>query len=417
MKVFIETYGCTLNQSDSETMRGVLAEKGVELCSSADEADVIIINTCFVKTPTHQKIVERLKKLSGRKLVVAGCMPSANRWVVEKVVPDASLLSPSSLSHTYEAVCSAYRNEKAVFLSKKPEDKYSLPKAREGVIARIPISEGCASSCSFCVTKLARPVLFSYDEEIILSEIKKCVESGFKEIQLTSMDVGAYGVDKNTNLVSLLRKIDEIDGNFLVRVGMMNPQHALRMLPELIDAFKSNKIYKFLHLPLQSGDDGVLKEMNRTYSVDDFLKVLSEFRKHIPELTLATDIIVGFPTETDDSFERTLEVIKKIQPDVVNNSKFFPRPGTRAARMKQLPGKLVSERSRKVSELCREIALEKNKQLVGKTFEVLITERREGGVAGRNHSYKQVILMEGKLGEFVNATIVDATSCYLKGIF
>ncbi|MEM3690428.1 MAG: tRNA (N(6)-L-threonylcarbamoyladenosine(37)-C(2))-methylthiotransferase, partial [Candidatus Micrarchaeia archaeon] len=381
------------------------------------EADVIIINTCFVKTPTHQKIVERLKKLSGRKLVVAGCMPSANRWVVEKVVPDASLLSPSSLSHTYEAVCSAYRNEKAVFLSKKPEDKYSLPKAREGVIARIPISEGCASSCSFCVTKLARPVLFSYDEEIILSEIKKCVESGFKEIQLTSMDVGAYGVDKNTNLVSLLRKIDEIDGNFLVRVGMMNPQHALRMLPELIDAFKSNKIYKFLHLPLQSGDDGVLKEMNRTYSVDDFLKVLSEFRKHIPELTLATDIIVGFPTETDDSFERTLEVIKKIQPDVVNNSKFFPRPGTRAARMKQLPGKLVSERSRKVSELCREIALEKNKQLVGKTFEVLITERREGGVAGRNHSYKQVILMEGKLGEFVNATIVDATSCYLKGIF
>jgi len=417
MKVFIETYGCTLNQSDSEVMKGVLAEKGVELCSTPDKADVIILNTCFVKTPTHQKIVERLKKLSNRKVVVAGCMPSANREVVERAIPHASLLSPFSLSHVYEAVMAAYRNEKAVFLSKKPEEKYSLPKIREGVIARIPVSEGCASSCSFCVTKLARPVLFSYDEEKIVEEIRRCVKNGFREIQLTSMDVGAYGVDKNTNLVSLLGKIDEIEGRFLVRVGMMNPQHALRMLPQLIGAFQSKKLYKFLHLPLQSGDDGVLKDMNRMYSVDNFLEVVSEFRKHIPELTLATDVIVGFPTETEDAFERTLEVVKKIQPDVVNNSKFFPRPGTRAAKMKQLPGEVVAGRSRRMSQLCRELALERNRKLIGKTFEVLITEKREEGVAGRNPSYKQVLLNHGKLGEFVNATICDATSCYLRGIF
>lgn len=417
MRVFIETYGCTLNQSDSEAMKGVLVENGVELCDEADEADVILLNTCFVKTPTHQKIVERLRKLKGRKLVVAGCMPAANRSVVEKVAPRATLLSPSSLSHVYEAVLAAHKGERKLFLARKPENKYLLPRVREGVIARIPISEGCSSSCSFCVTKLARPVLFSYGEEEILAEIKRCVNAGFREIQLTSMDAGAYGADKRTDIVSLLRRIDRIPGRFLVRVGMMNPQHALRMLPELIDAFRSDRIYKFLHIPVQSGDNNVLRDMNRSYTVEEFLRVVLEFRKHFPELTIATDVIVGFPTETEDAFGRTLQLIRQLQPDVVNNSKFSPRPGTRAARMRQLPGSVIARRSREMSQLCRAVALEKNRKLVGRTFEVLLSERREGMMAGRTKTYKQVVVKGGELGEFVNARICDATSCYLKGIF
>jgi MiaB-like tRNA modifying enzyme len=416
MRVFLETYGCTLNQADSEILKGVLAENRVELCESVGEADVVVLNTCFVKRQTQQKILARLKRLAGKKVVVAGCMPSANRVMVEKVSPKASMLGPYSLSNIYEAVLSAYEGRKSIFLDVKPEDKYSLPKLREGVIARIPISEGCASCCSFCVTKLARPLLHSYDEGAIIREIEECVRAGFREIRLTSMDTGAYGLDRKTDLPSLLRKIDGIEGKFLTRVGMVNPEHVVRMLPDLVEAFKSDKIYKFLHLPLQSGDDEVLRSMNRRYSVDEFMHIAEEFRDEFPELTLATDIIVGFPTESEGAFNKTIDIVKELKPDVVNNSKFFPRPGTKAAEMRELPNKVVRERSRIVSALCRDIARRKNRQLIGKEFEVLLNEKARHGVVGRTYSYKLVIVKDGKLGEFVNVRIGDATCCCLKAI-
>jgi len=416
MKVFIETYGCTLNQADSEIMKGVLSKEGAEIGGSADEADVVILNTCFVKTPTQQCIIDRLRKLAGKRVVVAGCMPSANRRMVEKISPLAPMVGPCSLSRIHEAVLAAYEGRKEVFLEKKPEDKYLLPRSREGVIARIPVSEGCSSLCSFCVTKLARPVLHSYAERSILNEIERCVGAGFREIQLTSMDAGAYGLDSETNLASLMGKIDGIKGKFLVRVGMINPEHALRMLPELMDAFKSKKVYRFLHIPLQSGDDGVLEDMGRRYSVDGFRKVVEEFRREFPELTLATDIIVGFPTESENAFEKTIGVIKEIEPDVVNNSKFSPRPGTKAASMKRLPNDVVARRSRLMSALCREISLKNNRESIGSRFEVLLTEIRGSNMAGRTHTYKQVIVKGGELGEFVNVRICDAATCHLKGI-
>jgi MiaB/RimO family radical SAM methylthiotransferase len=183
---------------------------------------------------------------------------------------------------------------------------------------------------------------------------------------------------------------------------------------DLVEAFRSDKIYKFLHMPLQSGDDEVLKSMNRRYSVEDFVEVVESFRKEFPELTLATDIIVGFPTESNEAFERTVDLIKKLEPDVVNNSKFFPRPGTKAAEMKQLPNEIVAERSRVISALCRDIARRRNRQLVGKEFEVLLTEKLKQGMAGRNRSYRQVVIRTGKLGEFVKVRISDATACCLK---
>lgn len=414
MKVFLETYGCTLNQADSEIMEGVLSGKGVKLCKTADEADVVVLNTCFVKKQTQQSILERLKKLAGSKIVVAGCMPSANRLMVERASPSASLVGPYSLSKIYDAVLSSHEGRKVIFLDAKPEDKYSLPSKRGGVIARIPISEGCASCCSFCVTKLARPVLHSYDENSIIAEIERCIGAGFREIRLTSMDTGAYGLDSRTDLASLLGKIDRLQGRFLTRVGMINPDHVMRMLPELIEQFRGEKIYKFLHMPLQSGDDEVLAGMNRKYSVEEFTHVVREFRKGLPELTLATDIIIGFPTESENAFKKTISALKELKPDVVNVSKFFPRPGTKAEAIKQLPGSVVAERSREVSALCRNITLRKNRQLIGKEFEVLLTEETGRGIAGRTRSYTQVIARAGSLGEFVNVRISDATACCLK---
>jgi MiaB-like tRNA modifying enzyme len=416
MKVFIKTYGCTLNQTDSDAMKGLLLANGVEIVQEEGSADVIILNTCTVKSQTQQRIIEKLKKLNGKKIAVTGCLVSANRELVEKYAPSASLIGTSSISNIYDAVQASYRNKKKVFINQRFENKLSLPRLRGKVIAKIPISEGCTSNCSFCATKFARAGLHSYNEEAIASEIKSCIELGCKEIQLTSQDAGAYGFDKNTNIAELVNKIDKIEGNFSARIGMMNPQHAIKILPELIDAFKSSKIYKFLHIPVQSGNNGVLRDMGRFYTVENFLQIVNEFRENFKEITIATDIIVGYPTENESAFQDTLNLLEKAKSDVVNVSRFTPRPNTTAAKLEQLPNQSIKERTKIVSELCKKIELEINKKLIGSEYKVLLTERQNDSVTGRNPSYKQVVVNNGDLGNFIKVKIVDATYCYLKGV-
>jgi len=416
MRVFLKTYGCTLNQSDSETIKGVLLANGVEIVEKEESADVVVLNTCTVKSQTQQKIVEKLKKLNSKKIVVAGCLVSADRALVEKYAANASLIGTSSVSSIHDAVRAAYANEKKVFINTKFEDKLSLPRARDRVIARVPICEGCLSRCSFCATKSARVGLHSYSEEAIMKEIKNCIELGCKEIQLTSQDVGAYGFDKGTNIAQLIKKIDTIEGDFFIRIGMMNPEHVIKIIQELIDSFKSKNIYKFLHIPVQSGNNEVLKDMKRFYTVENFSDIITEFKKNLPEMTIATDIIAGYPTEDEDAFEDTLDLLKKINPNVVNVSRFTPRPNTYAAKLRQLKNEVIKKRTKIVSELCRKLELEANKKLIGRGYKVLLTEKQNGSVTGRNPSYKQVVVDSGNVGDFVDVKIVDATYCYLKGI-
>jgi MiaB-like tRNA modifying enzyme len=416
MKVFIKTYGCTLNQTDSDAMKGLLLANGVEIVQEEGSANVIILNTCTVKSQTQQKIIEKLKKLNGKKIVVAGCLVSANRELVEKYAASASLVGTSSISDIYDAVQASYRNKKKVFINQRFENKLSLPRLRDNIIAKIPISEGCLSKCSFCSTKFARAGLHSYDEEAIISEIRNCIELGCKEIQITSQDTGAYGSDKNTNIAKLINKVDKIEGDFSVRMGMINPQHAIKILPELIDAFKSSKIYKFLHVPVQSGNNEVLRDMGRFYTVENFQEIVKEFRDNFKEVTIATDIIMGYPTESEGAFQDTLNLLEKAKPDVVNVSRFTPRPNTPAAKLKQLPNESIKERTKIASELCKKIELEINKKLIGSEYKVLLTEKQNGSITGRNPSYKQVVVNNGDLGDFIKVKIVDATYCYLKGV-
>lgn len=350
MRIFIETYGCTLNRADSEIMKGILLSKGASLAADESEADVIILNTCTVKTPTEQRIMQRISALSGKPLVIAGCMPSVNLRQIENAAPNASMVGASSLTHIFDAASAAFAGKKKIFFDKDAEEKLLLPKLREGV-ARIPIAEGCLGSCSFCATKFARGRLHSYPEKLILLEIENCVKAGFKDIQLTAQDTGAYGLDIGTTLPHLLRQIGRISGDFSVRVGMMNPEHALKFLPELLSAYKSQKIKKFLHLPLQSGSNKILRDMKRNYTAEEFLKIALAFRKQFPEMTLSTDIIAGFPTESEEDFQKTLDVLEKIKPDVLNLSKFGARPHTEAAALKQLSPKTIKERSRLISKL------------------------------------------------------------------
>ncbi|MFQ6050123.1 MAG: tRNA (N(6)-L-threonylcarbamoyladenosine(37)-C(2))-methylthiotransferase [Candidatus Hydrothermarchaeota archaeon] len=413
MRVYVESYGCTMNKGDADLIRGILSMNGFSLVDSLSEADLVVINTCTVKGPTERKMIKRIKEIkeTNKKLVVSGCMSMAQPELVKRIHPKAILLGPKSVDKIIPAI-----ERDSDFLDEKTPNKTDLPTAENSKI--IQISEGCLGNCSYCIVKMARGQLKSFPLRNIIKRLREFVEKGRKEILLTALDTAAYGQDLGLNLADLLYEIDKIDGEFWVRVGMMNPSHALDFTDELVNAFKSEKIYKFLHLPVQSGDDDILEKMNRNYTVDDFKYIVNRFRKEIPYLTLSTDVIVGFPTETEEQFQNTYKLIEKIEPDVLNITRFSPRPFTEASRMKQIPDWIKKNRSRKINELRSRISLEKNKRWIGKRLKVLISEKgKKDDFIARTFSYKPVIVSkDGKmLNEFIEVDITGAKENYLLG--
>jgi MiaB/RimO family radical SAM methylthiotransferase len=247
--------------------------------------------------------------------------------------------------------------------------------------------------------------------------VQRDVSCGVKEFWLTSQDTACYGKDLGASLPELLQNVCSVEGQFFVRLGMMNPDHVLGMLDELVEAYAEKKVFKFLHLPVQSGDDSVLKLMNRRYSVDEFKQVVSVFRKKMPKLTLSTDVICGFPGETKEAFDNTLKLVEEVEPDVVNVSKFFARPKTPAERLVPLAPTELNRRSRVLSELCKRVSFEKNKLWVGWQGTVLFDERgKEGSFMGRNFAYKPVVVksIDSLIGKFVDVRVVRAFSTYLE---
>jgi len=416
LRVAIETYGCTTNQADSDIMRGFLS--GEFELSSVEDAEVVIINSCGVIDFTERKIIRRMLDLKreGKKVVLAGCLTRISKEALS--VAD-SALSPDNLDMVVDAVYSALNGRK-LFTERRFIDKAEFShlkcRLRENAIAIVSISEGCLGKCSFCATKFARGRLRSFSMDAIVREAERAVRAGYREIQLTSQDTGAYGMDKGRAMLpELLRKISEIEGEFRVRVGMMNPQHAVRMLDELINAYSSEKIYKFLHIPVQSGDNRILEDMKRDHTVEDYVEVVEAFRNSFDDVLISTDIIVGFPTETEEAFWKSYELIKETRPDIVNITRYSARKGTPAARLRDIPGWIKKERSRKLTDLMRKIGLENNKRFVGKKLRVLVTkEGKNGRNLARMNSYRAVVT-EGAVGEFVEVKIKDCRFNYLIG--
>jgi len=419
MRVFIRTYGCTLNQADSDIMRALLKERYEP--ASEGQADVIIINTCTVKGPTENKIFEYMKKLQqdNRRFVIAGCL-AANMGKIRRFAPNAPVVGTSSLGSICDAVDDAVSGKASSYLSFESKDE--LPKLMTAPIMRVPINDGCVSTCYYCQTKLARPFLRSYSPKTIVKWINKSVDKGAREIQLTSMDSGAYGLDLKTNLIELLDSIAADDSSkrtekrFLVRLGMINPNHAKEMLPDIIRILRHERFYKFLHAPVQTGSEKVCKEMNRDHTVKDFRDIVGAIRKEIPEATIATDIICGYPSETEEDFQQTLQLLKETEPDITNVSKFSARPGTRAKELKQLHNDEIKRRSAEASSLVRSISEKRKKAYIDKTYEVLITEE-DPDFKGRDLNYHQVVVKDfsGKLGDFVDVRIMDANHGSLFG--
>ncbi len=407
MKVYLETYGCTANKSDESLILGILKEEKHEIVKKIDDADVLVLLTCTVISTTEQRMLSRLKvfKKTNKKIVVAGCMPSVQSDLIKSVAPDALLLTPQNTHRINHLITGKETAQKT--------KKYFTD-----VIAPISIAEGCLLSCSYCITHLARGKLKSSQIETVVSDINSALNQGCKEIQLTAQDTAAYGFDIGTNLGELLREVTKINGDFRMRVGMMNPSEAQKILPTILSAYNDRKIYKFVHLPVQSGDDDILEKMNRKYTVDQFIDILSRFREKYPNITVSTDVIIGFPTETDEQFKKTVELIKKVRPDIVNITRFSARPLTKAKTMKgRISTDKVKERSKFLTELCRKISNEKNRENVGKIYDVLVTEKGKNKTfTGRAENYKQVVIKEKVfIGDFVKVKIVDSADTYLLG--
>jgi threonylcarbamoyladenosine tRNA methylthiotransferase CDKAL1 len=415
LRVYLVSYGCTANRADGNLMAELLREAGHSIVSMPEEADVFIINTCTVRTETERQMIARIRELLplNRRVIVTGCLAGAEPGIIRKISREISMVSPQAIERIVEVVES--QNPVYYLL---PNVRHRLPHFVDGIRFMLPVAEGCRGSCAFCIVRIARGALRSYPPNKIIEATASAIKSGAKEVELTAQDTASYGVDIGFRLPKLLEEISRINGRFLIRVGMMNPESALEILDPLINAYRSEKVYKFLHIPVQSGDDDVLRLMRRKYTVEDFKRVVNAFREVFPEIVIATDVIVGFPGESEEAFKKTCRLLEEIRPDKVHVARFTARPHTKAMTMSQIPERVKKERSVIISKLVARIGLEINRNLVGRVIECLVVKPAlYGGLEARTMSYKPVFLKDcnGLIGRFVKVKITAADSFKLFG--
>lgn len=418
-RVYVKSFGCSANIADGEVIAGCLSEAGFELVEDPEDAEVLVYNTCAVKSPTENRIIDILRKSpKDKQLIVAGCLPLINFERLDREAKFDGVTGPAPGATIVDILGRVADGEKVVSLASAPDVCVSLPRIPVNpIVSIIPINYGCLGNCSYCCVHFARGPLRSNTIEEIVERVNRDFASGVKEFWLTSQDTACYGKDIGTNLADLLRRVCEVEGDFRVRVGMMNPDHVLDMLDDLVEAYSCRKIFKFLHLPVQSGDDMVLGLMNRRYTVDEFRKVINYFKKEIPCLTVSTDVICGYPGESTEAFEKTKNLIAEFKPDIVNVSKFFARPRTPAEKLVPLFPKELNRRSRELADLSRRISFEKNSRWLGWEGLLLFDEQgKSGSLVGRNFAYKPVVVKteECLLGKFSQIKIVRAYSTYLE---
>ena len=416
-KIWVEAYGCSASFSDSEMISGLIVNGGHTLAENPKDSDLNLIVTCSVKDATATKMVHRIKESNSKPLIVAGCLPKAEQKTVEKFAENASLLGPNSIGKTLQVIQSTLDGNKMIALDDSDVSKVGLPKIRlNPAIGIVEIASGCMSECTFCQTKLAKGELQSYRIGDIVRQINTELSDGCKEIWLTSTDNGCYGFDIDTDLPELVNTVSDIPEKFFIRVGMMNPMYMPRIRNSLLKSFESNKVFKFLHVPVQCGSDKVLNDMKRGHTAQTFRDVVERFRAKFQNFTISTDVIVGFPTETEDDFEKTLELLKETRPDIVNLSRYSQRPGTDAAEMEQIDVLEVKRRSKIAYELICKISEENNRKWVGWEGQVMFDEDYENQVRGRNFAYKSIFVnQQPKIGQISTVRITDATTHSLIG--
>jgi len=353
-KIFVKTYGCSHNISDSEYMAGMLVSYGYSITENREDANLCLVNSCTVKDPSQAAFMHLVEKAraEGQPVVVAGCVPQADKKI--KGLADVSQVGIAHIDRVVEVVEESLKgNTVKLLTTNKALPSLDLPKVRKNPLVEIiPLSTGCLGSCTYCKTKHARGVLGSYALETLVSRVDAVSADGVAEIWMTSEDTGAYGRDIGSSIAELLeRTVAALPEGVMLRVGMTNPPFILEHLEAVAAALNHPRVFSFLHIPVQAGSDDVLTAMNREYTRGDFETVADYLIAHVPDVTVATDIICGFPTETEAMFDETLTLMQKYKLAIVNISQFYPRPGTPAARMKRISTKVVKDRSRRMSAM------------------------------------------------------------------
>jgi tRNA-2-methylthio-N6-dimethylallyladenosine synthase len=431
---YIITYGCQMNVHDSEMLAGMLEEMGYHQADKMEDADIIILNTCIVRKNAELKVFGKVGSLKPLKrknpdliIAVGGCMMQSREAVQElyQKYPQVDLIFGTHNIHHLPELIKKVKKDKGRVVEVWDQEVGLIPdlpiKREDDHKAWVTIIQGCNNFCSYCIVPYTRGRERSRPFEDIVKEVEDLVGKGVKEITLLGQNVNSYGQDLENkyDFADLLIRLDQISGLYRIRYMTSHPRDFPR---RLIDVVKnSSSICEHFHLPIQSGSNRILKLMNRGYSREEYLELVSNIREAIPAPSITTDLIVGFPGEGEDDFEETLNIVKEIEFDLAFTFIYSPRTGTPAARMKeQVPEEVKKERLQRLMELQNGISLKKNQQLTGKTLEVLIDGASKNNpemYSGRDRTNKLIIFprKDHKKGDLVRIRIESAHSFTLTG--
>ena len=437
-KVYIDTMGCQMNKSDTERMLGMLISFDYEETKTPEDADLLMVNTCSIRQLSEDKAFSAVgtwgkwKKEFGKdiKIGFCGCVAQQKAQEIFKRAPYVDfVLGTHKIYALPEIIERINRGERVCECTEtnQTEDNraqnYEIDRVR-GVNAWIPITEGCNNFCTYCIVPYTRGRERSRQPEIIIKEAKDALNSGYKEITLLGQNVDSYGKDfsdKNYRLAQLLRDLNALEGNFRIRFVTSYPTD---ITDELIEtAVELDKVCEYFHIPMQSGNSTVLKAMNRRYTREEYAKIVQKIRDMVPDVTITSDFIAGFPGETEEQFEDTLTAIDEFELDYCNVAAYSPREKTVAARWvdKFIPEDVKDERFQRLNKKIQENCLKSNKKYVGREMEVLVENfyEHKGKMinTGKTRNFKTVHIPSDNdlTGQFVNVKITGAKTWYLQG--
>ena len=426
-KVYIETYGCAMNFSDTEIVLSVMSDFGYNETDDINNSDVILLNTCSIRENAETRIYNRLKHLSAHKrknpykiIGILGCMAERLRYdLIEKEKCVDLIVGPDEyrkIPHLIHNIFETGERGVAVKLSKIETYDDIIPVRKEGINAWISIMRGCDKFCTFCVVPFTRGRERSRKVESIVNEAKMLLDEGIKEVTLLGQNVNSFN-DEGNDFADLLKSVAVAVPEMRIRYSTSHPYDCSEKLINTMAEF--GNICNYLHLPVQSGSERILKLMNRLYSIDQYLSIMNYAKKTIPGIGLSTDIITGFPTETEEEHQMTLDLMTEVGYDSAYTFAYSPRENTKAYRMEDtVPNDVKTRRLNEVIHYQRKISADIFKGMVGKKVDILlegVSKKSDDFLMGRTDCNKSVIIpkRKNKIGDIINTTIVKSNSATL----
>jgi tRNA-2-methylthio-N6-dimethylallyladenosine synthase len=427
-RIYIETYGCQMNMADSEVVGGILAQGGYDFTERMSEADVILVNTCAIRDNAEQRIYGRVglfgtfkKQKPGTVIGILGCMAERLRFrlVEEEKLVDL-VVGPDEYRKLPSLIEDAFVGEKGIATRLSRVENYEdiVPLRMDGISAWLSVMRGCDKFCTFCVVPFTRGRERSRSVASVVAEVRDLSARGFKEVTLLGQNVNSYR-DGDFDFAGLMQTVAEVDRTMRVRFTTSHPQD---MSDKLIETIATNdNICKYIHLPIQSGSNRVLELMNRTYTVEHYLRLVEKIRAAIPIVSLTTDIISGFPTETEAEHRMTVELMEHIRYDGAYTFKYSPREHTKAWEMEDtVPEEIKGRRVFEISQLQQQISREQNQKLIGTVQQVLLegaSKKSDMEWTGRTDTNRTVVFPKNdeKVGEYVDVLIERCNAATLFG--